>query len=642
MTFATVEEPAFPGVGLVPAVYKPRDPTKGREYRLAVINASDDQIRVKTGCRMGSFMIIGQRKRKTWKSEQREEQPQKTLLPDPKHVKWVLENLDLKSCKLLADPAKLQQVTDLITKYADVFTGEDRLTVTHTDLAEFEVKLEAGEHVPHRGKVRPHNPEQEEALEEFVDKHLKLGNLEPSNSPWSHETVLVKQTTPPGAKQRYRVCLDYRPINSCTIPDAFPLPLIETSLQAFSGAKCFSSLDGTNAYYSIRTKAESRPLLAFATKSGHWQPISMPMGARNSGATYCRMVSRLLADMGTDAIQAYVDDLLVYTTGIPQHLEVLEEVFRRHRKHHLPLNSQKCKLFQTHMNYLGFSISEEGLAMREDYLSRIREWPLPTTGREIQKFLGFAGYYRGHIQNYATLTNLLNPYKKDKRIAWSPEATAAFQDLKDRFLERPIRGYPDYSDQAAPFLVTTDWSREGCGAVIEQQQGNRLRLIAVLSQKNTAAMARYSSHKGETAAFIRTLQRYGYLLSYRPFKVITDSTFLLWLHKASPDKGMHSRWLDLLSRFTFEVQHKAGADNQNADSLSRATEAMEDAREGEHVDDLLKEPACGDEVTGLPADLMVDFNRKIGDGGVQSANNVTAQSRVYGVRINEDTRTGVE
>ena len=181
----------------------------------------------------------------------------------------------------------------------------------------------------------------------------------------------------------------------------------------------------------------------------------------------------------------------------------------------------------------------------------------------------------------------MNGQRRKKTLEWTDTMEKKFLELKGRFLQAPIRSYPKYSGNVESFKVTTDWSAEGKGAVLSQVQDGKERLIGCMAKKNKPSEARYPSHKGELAALIMAIKKWHHILSYAPFTVVTDSTFLKYLNTAKPTRGMHARWLDFLANYDFHVIHKPGKDNVNADALSRCKHADEpDDEDDEDVHDV--------------------------------------------------------
>ena len=539
----------------------------GEITRVAVMNTSDQDVVIRAGLRLGELEAMEsqegiQRMRKSPKKEEKPEEDVET--PEiAAHKAKIIAELGLEENPLLREhPAVKKKVINLVHRYWKVF-GEPDLSTGLTDLAEFSIQLKPGA-TPQRAKLRPLNPHQIESLEEQMKIWLDEGVIEPAESPWASALVPAKKK---GGKIRWAI--DYRSLNKVTVADSFPLPSIEMNLEKLAGAKVFSALDAAAAYNVIPVAEASRPLLAFITPMGLFQYKRMPFGPRNSGAVYARFIEQLLSKLNSRAVVAYLDDILVFTGDLDEHVQELERVLEMHQRAGIKLRPAKTKLFSSEAEYLGFKVSEDGVAMQEGYVERILSWPTPKNPKELNTFLGFVGYYRSFIKDFAKLTFAMNGQRREKTLTWTTEMEADFQKLKEVFRERPIRSYPRY-DIDAKFEVTTDFSSKSIGGILSQVQDGKERLIGATARKCSRYERNYPSVKGELSALIHAVRKWEHILRYRPFIVNTDSQALKYLTNLKCPTGIWFRWLEELQSYDFEVRHRPGKENTNADSLSRS------------------------------------------------------------------------
>ena len=559
----------------VGAIYK----WKRSKNRIAVLNTTDRDVIVQGGTAVGTGELIDPCRKPTERvsrMKESEEEPEDLEA----HIETILEGLKIMKNPLLAKNPKIRdKLIELVRKYWRIF-GEPGLTTGLTDLMEFDIELKPGTK-PHRAKVRPLNPAQMESLKKQMKLWLDEDVIEPSNSAWASALVPAKKK---GGLIRWAI--DYRILNDATVADSYPLPSIEENLERLAGAKVFSALDAAAAYNTIPVSERSKPLLAFITPLGLFTNKRMPFGPKNSGAVYSRFISMLLEDLRSPYVIAYLDDILAFTKDLEQQLVELEGLFEMHRKAGIKLRPHKTKLFTTEAEYLGFKVSPNGVEMQDDYVARILEWPEPTTVKELNTFLGFTGYYRAFIKEYATLTRDMNGQRKEKKLTWTEQMSADFRELKEKFKKKPIRAYPRY-DLDAPFQVTTDFSAKALGGVLSQEQDGQERMIGCAARKCTLHEKNYPSVKGELAAVIYAFRKWEHILKYRRFRLNTDSQALKYLKTLKQPSGIWFRWLQELSSYDFEVRHIAGKLNKNADALSRADHhppPTEDERKEEEED----------------------------------------------------------
>ena len=153
-----------------------------------------------------------------------------------------------------------------------------------------------------------------------------------------------------------------------------------------------------------------------------------------------------------------------------------------HRHAGIKLNAKKTHLFQSEVDYLGFKVSEQGIGMQSEYVEKILNWPTPTTVKQLQSWLGFVNYYRTFIKDFSILTAEMNTQQSEKTLNWTEIMEKKFRELKEKFKQCPIRAYPRYGEDEAPFEVWPDFSATALGHVLQQRQDGELRLIAARRQ----------------------------------------------------------------------------------------------------------------------------------------------------------------
>ena len=301
----------------------------------------------------------------------------------PGHVKNLFETAR-KNCDTTEQEERLAR---LLQKYSPVFSsGEEDMGLT--SLVEHGIPV-----VPGTRPIRqpPHRlgPEKEAEAERQVQELLRKGLIEPASGAWSSPVVLVRKKD-----QSWRFCVDYRRLNAVTQQDAYPLPRIDESLEALSGSQFFTTLDLLSGYWQVPLDADAQEKSAFATRSGLWKWKVLPFGLTSAPATFQRLMEQVLRGLHWKTALLYLDDVIVIAPDFSSHLQRLEEVLQRLQGAGLKLKPQKCELLQKRVRYLGHIVSADGIATDPEKIEAIEEWPPPQNLKQLQAFLGTAGYYR--------------------------------------------------------------------------------------------------------------------------------------------------------------------------------------------------------------------------------------------------------
>ncbi|MGH0176852.1 UNVERIFIED_CONTAM: hypothetical protein FKN15_073716 [Acipenser sinensis] len=476
-----------------------------------------------------------------------------------------------------------QQVQQLLHKYHTVF-AEGEGDIGCTNVITHEIPLV--DSVPVRQRHRRIPPSQYEAVKAHIKQLLESQVIRESSSPYASPIVLVQKKD-----GSLRMCVDYRQLNARTRKDAYPLPRIEESLDALSGARWFSTLDLASGYNQVPVAEPDRHKTAFCTPFGLFEFNRMPFGLCNAPATFQRLMERLFGDQSCQSLLLYLDDVVVFSSTVEQHLGRLEMVLSHLRHQGLKANLSKCCFFRTKVKYLGHLVSREGVATDPEKITVVAEWKRPRSLVELQSFLGFCSYYRRFVEGFAKLAaplhqvvaELAGAGKRGRRgpgviteSIWTRECNACFQALKTKLVSSPILAYADFSK---PFVLETDASHQGLGAVLSQEQDGKLRPIAFASRglrPTERKMENYSSMKLELLAlkWAMTEKFREYLLGQHCL-VYTDNNPLSYLQTAKLG-ALEQRWVAQLASFSFEIKYRPGRLNGNADALSRQYEEEED------------------------------------------------------------------
>ena len=471
-----------------------------------------------------------------------------------------LETLWNKACSELNNGEK-QSLKDLLIRYQDVF-AKDKNDLGQTNLVQH--RINTGEARPIKQPIRRIPFAKRDAAENEVQRMIDNDIIKPSESPWAAPTVLV-----PKKDGSIRYCIDFRKLNAVTLKDSYPLPRTDDTLQALNGAKYLSTIDLASGYWQVALHPDDAEKTAFTTPRGLFEFKVMPFGLCNAAATFERLMERILSGLHWKTCLIYLDDVIVFADSFQAHIDRLAEVFERLRKGGLKISPGKCCLLKQEVSFLGHVVSKDGISTDPSKVEAVRNWPVPQNVHDVRSFLGTCSYYRRFIRNFASIAKPLHKLtEKQTQFKWTNECQAAFQTLKDTLLTAPILGYPDMS---LPFVLDTDASAFGIGAVLSQIIDGQERVIAYFSRSLSKTERNYCVTRRELLAIVEAIKHFHHYLYGAIFKVRTDHGALSWLMNFKNPEGQIARWLEVMASYNFSIQHRPGRLHGNADGLSRAS-----------------------------------------------------------------------
>jgi hypothetical protein len=294
---------------------------------------------------------------------------------------------------------------------------------------------------------------------------LQSGVIEMGNRPWGFPVVLVKKKD-----GSVRFCVDYRALNQVTVKDVYPLPRIDETLESLGGATLFSTLDLLAGYWQIGVAEADKDKTAFVTRQELFRFKRMPFGLSNAPGTFQRLMDCVLRGLLWVCCLVYLDDIVIFTKGsMDRHVVELAAVLARLEDHGLSVKLKKCTFAAKRLEYLGHELSPEGVRPVQRLMDAIQKQKEPADATGIKRFVHLAGYYRRFVDGFgvkmAPLTRLL---RKDVSWEWGSEQQRAFDAIKVELCSGPLLCYPDFGKS---FVLATDASIVGLGAVLMQDQG---------------------------------------------------------------------------------------------------------------------------------------------------------------------------
>lgn len=446
--------------------------------------------------------------------------------------------------------------------------------------------IRMSESKPFRERSRRLAPADIDDVRRHIQELLRAGIIKESRSPYASPIVIARKKN-----GSIRMCIDYRTLNSRTIADQYTTPRIDDALDCLSGSQWFSVLDLRSGYYQIAMAPEDKEKTAFICPLGFFQFERMPQGVTGAPATFQRLMEKTVGDMNLLQVLVYLDDLIVFGKTLQEHEDRLLKVLDRLKEAGLKISLDKCQFGQTRVKYVGHIVSADGVAADPEKVQAVTTWPQPTDLRALRSFLGFCGYYRRFIADYAKivkpLTDLTKGYaqkhgrntpdpKKSSSYhqdsepfgeRWTLSCTEAFHKIINRLTTVPVLAF---ADPNKPYILHVDACLQGLGSVLYQEYPSGLRPVAFASRKLSNAETKYPIHQLEFLALKWAVvdKFHDYLYGAR-FTVRTDNNPLTYVLTTAKLNATGHRWLASLATYDFDVQYRPGKTNVDADLLSR-------------------------------------------------------------------------
>ncbi len=333
----------------------------------------------------------------------------------------------------------------MIKKFKDVFASNPKKPSLVKNM---EHRIVTGDAQPIRQKPRripqAWDNEKNKQVKEMLDNEI----IRPSSSPWNAPIILVKKKD-----NSLRFVCDFRGLNDVTKKDAYPLPHIRDVIDKMNGAMFWSTLDAASACWSMPLAECNKEKTAFSVPRGKFEFNVTPFGLCNAGASYQRLIDITLTGLPSDRVLAYMDDIVVFSKSFEEHLEGLEQIFLRLQSSGISLKLSKCLFACERVNFLGFTLSSEGIKPQSRLTEAIEQFQRPSTKKG---FLGLGGFYRAFTPKFADISKPLNELTSDHaKFQWTELCENAFNILKHKLASHPVLKFPDFGQQ---FVVEVDAS----------------------------------------------------------------------------------------------------------------------------------------------------------------------------------------
>ena len=483
---------------------------------------------------------------------------------------WEREPVDfdeiIDSIKIVGTPEFRQKCKNLIYAYKDRFALELQSDPAYIKPLILEVNV-ADWHKPTNSRPpRLQTIAKQYEINKFISKAIANNIIESSQSEYWSQVLLT-----PKPNGSYRFCLDYRLLNQCSKGMGWPIPNIELMLQRIGSKKphFFAKLDLTSGYHQAPIHEDSRDFTAFRTHSGVYRWTRVPMGLKGApGYFQHAMATQVLGDYIYDICELYLDDINTWGQTEEELLQNLEKILLRLREKNITLNPAKCELGMTEIEFVGHTISKEGLSFSKDKRDKVLTFRKPVTQKHMKSFLGLGAQFRKHVQDYANiakpLQDCIKPYVPSKKIKWDERLEAAFELLQTSINECPTLYFLHNKGE---ILLNTDASDYGIGAYLHQIVEEIDYPVAFVSHTLTKTEINWSTIEKESYAIFYALQKLSHLLRDVHFTLKTDHKNITFVNTDHRQKV--KRWKIAIQGFDFDIEHVAGRDNPIADGFSR-------------------------------------------------------------------------
>ena len=435
-----------------------------------------------------------------------------------------------------------------------------------TSRVESELKLSLNDAKPFHSTPRRLSYYEKERLREIVDRLLEKKYIRQSKSEYSSPIVLTTKKN-----GETRMCIDSRRLNKALIRDNYPLSLIEDQLDMLCNKKFFTALDLRDGFHHVKIAEDSIKFTSFVTPIGQFEYLRMPFGLKTAPATFQRFMNSILEDeIKAGEVVVYMDDILIASETLDQHLTVLKRVFKLLVENKLELRIDKCSFLQSEIKYLVYLVPANGIRPTSTGIDGVQNFPIPTTTREVQSFIGLCSYFRKFIEQFSIIAKpLYDILKKNIHFKFGETELKAFELLKSKLVSAPILAInnPKYETE-----LHCDASSLGFGSVLMQRQpDHKFHPVFYFSKRTTTTESKYHSYELEKLAIVYALRRFRIYLQGITFKIITDCNFSTMALNKKEINPRISRWALELLNYDYTTEHRPGTKMGHVDAPSRRT-----------------------------------------------------------------------
>lgn len=463
------------------------------------------------------------------------------------------------------------KIIKLLSKYQNVFFDENS-DLSFTNVVKHRIRTKDDVPIYTKNYRYPYCHKQE--VNEQINKLLQQNIIRPSISPWTSPMWIVPKKADSDGNKKWRLVVDYRKLNEKTIDDKYPMPSITEILDKLGRCQYFTTLDLASGFHQIEVHPDDIEKTAFSVDGGLYEYLRMPFGLKNAPATFQRVMDHVLRDLSGKCCLVYMDDIIVFSSSLQEHLQSLAKVFEALDRVNLKLQLNKSNFLKKEVAFLGHIVTDKGVKPDPSKIDCIKNWPIPKNPKQLKGFLGLLGYYRKFIRDFAKITKPLTEQLRGekKTIDHNPQFLKTFDDCKSLLTSSHVLQYPDFDND---FILTTDASNYALGAVLSQGVIGKDRPVAFASRTLSRTEENYSAIEKELLAIDWATRYFRPYLFGRKFILYTDHQPLTYALNLKTPNARLVKWRLRLREFNFEPKYRPGKQNVVADALSRIPEPEE-------------------------------------------------------------------
>ncbi len=455
-----------------------------------------------------------------------------------------------------------EKYRNLVLQNHDIF-ADNKYDLGHSDAVKHTINMKTHQPIYNK-QFRIPDTHQEEILN-HVKEWQRQNVIEECTSPYNSPVFCV-----PKKGGGLRIVQDLREINKAAYEDKYAIKDVQECVDAIGRAHStiFSTMDMASGFWQQELDEGSRDYTAFTipllNTQFRWKRTVM--GLHGASASFSRLTA--LVFRGIANLMTYIDDVLAHSHSHEEQLVILQDCFDRMRQFNMKFNIKKCVFGATSITYLGFQLSEEGVAPANDKVEAVLAFTPPSNLKEVRAFIGFCNYFRNMVPNFSRLAGPLIAMTK-KESGWKsgplpPEALHSFHTLKTALCNKPVIGY---SRTGGQYILTVDAATTGLGAILSQSFDKEEKIISYWSRSLREHEKNYTPYMLEMTAVCSALEHFHEYLYGRKVVVYTDHRPLLGT--STIQKKTINRLVEKMNIYDIDLRYKKGAENQGADYLSR-------------------------------------------------------------------------
>ena len=367
--------------------------------------------------------------------------------------------------------------------------------------------------------------------------------------------------------------MDFHRLNVCTKKDSYPLLWIQEALESMVDAAHFSTMDFKSRFWQVNMVPGSQQYTTFTMGNlGFYEFTCMPPGLYNAPTTFQCLMQNTLGELNLTYCNIYLDDVIVFGCSEEEHLEHLHVVFEHFREFNLKLKPSKCSFFQSKIVCLAHHISCEGICPSRKNVHVIEEFPMPETFMQLCAFCRLVGHYQCFIKGFThtvrPLYDVLGKEVKMGLVQLPPEVQEVVRILKDKIQSAPVLVFPNFNK---PFLLETDASKEGLGAMLSQKQDDGCYHPINFGSHSPMPVGKNDHSLKLEFLTLKwgVMEHFKEYLAYVLFVVRMDNNPLTYILTTPNLDATGHGWVGMLASFEFALEYQKGVDNGEADALSQ-------------------------------------------------------------------------